>query len=83
MTSQVDDIEVLGAALAWLQAGHRVALVTVLRTWGSSPRPPGSLLAMNDTGHYVGSVSGGCVEESLVARYRDGEIAGPAPTRVV
>ena len=82
MTIQTDDIEVLGAALAWLQAGQRVALATVLRTWGSSPRPPGSLLAMNDAGHYVGSVSGGCVEESLVARFRDGEVAGPAPTRV-
>jgi xanthine dehydrogenase accessory factor len=82
MTIQADDIEVLGAALGWLQAGQRVALATVLRTWGSSPRPPGSLLAMNDAGHYVGSVSGGCVEESLVARYRDGEVAGPVPTLV-
>ena len=82
MVEQADDIEVLKGALAWLQAGHRVALATVLRTWGSSPRPPGSLLAMNDAGRYVGSVSGGCVEESLVARYRDGEIAGPAPTLI-
>ena len=82
MGEQADDIAVLRGALDWLQAGCRVALVTVLRTWGSSPRPPGSLLAMNDAGHYVGSVSGGCVEESLVARYRDGEIAGPAPTLI-
>lgn len=82
MTDQADDIEVLGGALAWLQSGQRVALATVIRTWGSSPRPPGSLLAMNETGRFVGSVSGGCVEESLVARYRDGELAGPAPTMV-
>jgi xanthine dehydrogenase accessory factor len=82
MTIQADDVEVLGTALGWLQDGQRVALATVLRTWGSSPRPPGSLLAMNDAGHYVGSVSGGCVETSLVARFRDGEVAGPAPTLV-
>jgi xanthine dehydrogenase accessory factor len=82
MTDQSDDIEVLSRALAWLQSGQRVALATVIRTWGSSPRPPGSLLVMNQTGQFVGSVSGGCVEESLVARYCDGELAGPAPTMV-
>lgn len=82
MTKQADDIEVLDGALTWLQSGQQVALVTVIRTWGSSPRPPGSLLAMNDSGQFVGSVSGGCVEESLVARYRDGELAGPTPTMV-
>lgn len=78
MTDQTDDIQVLEAALAWLQSGRRVALATVIKTWGSSPRPPGSLLAMNDAGHFVGSVSGGCVEESLLMRYRDGEITGAA-----
>ncbi|MCW8852797.1 MAG: hypothetical protein OQK44_09040, partial [Gammaproteobacteria bacterium] len=82
MTDLADDIEVLESALSWLQSGHRVALATVIRTWGSSPRPPGSLLAMNDTGQFVGSLSGGCVEDSLLARYRDGELAGPAPTMV-
>ena len=80
MTDQADDIEVLSRALAWLQSGQRVALAMVIRTWGSSPRPPGSLLAMNQAGQFVGSVSGGCVEESLLARYHDGELAGPAPT---
>ena len=82
MTEQADDIEVLDTTLAWLQSGQKVALVTVIRTWGSSPRPPGSLLAMNESGQFVGSVSGGCVEESLVGRYRDGELAGPTPTMV-
>jgi len=82
MTDQADDIEVLKGALAWLQSGHQVALATVIKTWGSSPRPPGSLLAMNDAGQFVGSVSGGCVEESLLARYCSGELAGPAPTMV-
>jgi xanthine dehydrogenase accessory factor len=82
MTDQADNIEVLDGALSWLQSGQQVALATVIKTWGSSPRPPGSLLAMNDAGQFVGSVSGGCVEESLLARYRDGELAGPAPTMV-
>jgi len=82
MDEQADDVAVLYGALAWLRAGRRVALVTVLQTWGSSPRPPGSLMAMNDQGRYVGSVSGGCVEESLIMRYRDGQIAGPTPTFV-
>ena len=82
MTLPVDDIEVLSGALAWLQAGKQVALVTVLRTWGSSPRPPGSLLAMNNARQFIGSVSGGCIEETLVERYHNGELAGPAPTIV-
>jgi len=82
MTDQADDIEVLEGALAWLQSDHQVALATVIKTWGSSPRPPGSLLAMNDTGQFVGSVSGGCVEESLLARYCSGELAGQTPTVV-
>jgi xanthine dehydrogenase accessory factor len=82
MTDQADDIEVLEGALAWLQSGHQVALATVIKTWGSSPRPPGSLLAMNDAGQFVGSVSGGCVEEALLSRYGNGELAGPTPTMV-
>lgn len=69
------DFEVLSALLDWCAAGRRAALVTVLRTWGSSPRPPGSLLAIrHDDGQMVGSVSGGCVESDLVSRYRRGEL---------
>lgn len=79
---QVDDIEVLSQAKEWLQGGQRVALATVIRTWGSSPRPPGSLLAMTEAGQFVGSVSGGCVEETLAEHYRNGELAGPTPTMV-
>lgn len=82
MSAHADDIEVLSRAREWLQAGQRVALATVVRTWGSSPRPPGALLAMNGDGGFVGSVSGGCVEETLVERYRRREIAGPQPTLV-
>jgi len=59
-----------------------VALVTVLRTWGSSPRPPGSLLAMSAAGALAGSVSGGCVEAELLARFQAGELAEPFPTLV-
>ena len=69
-----DDRDVLEVALEWLREGRRVALVMVLRTWGSSPRPPGSMLAMSDAGRFVGSVSGGCVEETLVMRYRAGAV---------
>ncbi len=64
------DQEVLAAAFAWLRKNQRVVLVTVARTYGSSPRPAGSLLAVNDRGAWVGAVSGGCVESHLVARLR-------------
>ena len=54
MSGHADDIEVISKAREWLLAGQRVALVTVMRTWGSSPRPPGSLLAMNGAGRFTG-----------------------------
>lgn len=75
------DRELLQRARDWLDAGRELALVTVLRTWGSSPRPPGSLLVMCRDGSHAGSVSGGCVEEDLLARYRAGEL-GELPTRI-
>ena len=77
-----EDREVMAAAAQWLRAGKRVALATVIHTWGSSPRPPGSLLAMNDAGRFVGSVSGGCIETELVGRYCAGELGEPFPTQV-
>lgn len=80
MNHHADDFMVLEAAHDWLQQGQRVALVMVVRTWGSSPRPPGSLLAMNERGQFAGSVSGGCIEQTLVSRFGNGEIAGPEPT---
>lgn len=58
---------VLLAARDWRAAGHAVALATVVKTWGSSPRPAGSHLAVRDDGHFLGSVSGGCVEGAVVA----------------
>jgi xanthine dehydrogenase accessory factor len=67
------DLLVLGDALAWRQTGHAVTLVTVVETWGSAPRPPGALLAVRDDGVVSGSVSGGCVEDDLIARVKSGE----------
>lgn len=60
----------LADALAWRSGGHAVTLVTVVQTWGSAPRPPGSLLAVRDDGVFSGSVSGGCVEDDLSAPQR-------------
>ena len=65
------DIEVLEHAREWMRAGRRVWLVTVTQTFGASPRPPGSLMAMRDDGVVIGSVSGGCIEDDLVARRND------------
>jgi xanthine dehydrogenase accessory factor len=62
------DLDVLQRALDWRRAGHRVWLLTVAQTFGASPRPPGSLAAIRDDGILVGSVSGGCIEDDLVAR---------------
>ena len=63
------DREVLSQAIDWLDAGHTVELVTVAKTWGSSPRPPGSLAAVRDDGVLVGSVSGGCIEKQLAESF--------------
>lgn len=73
------DMQVLGAVQRWTAEGHKVALVTVAKTWGSSPRPPGAWLALRDDGMVQGSVSGGCIEDDLIARMREGHIAGIKP----
>lgn len=65
------DTEVLNKAIEWLDDGHAVELVTVAKTWGSSPRPPGSIAAIRSDGHLVGSVSGGCIEKQLAIRIDD------------
>src|SRR5277367_4968141 len=62
------DLDVLQRALEWRRAGRGVWLLTVAQTFGASPRPPGSLAAIRDDGILVGSVSGGCIEDDLVAR---------------
>lgn len=50
----------------WREKGRAAALATVVSTWGSSPRPEGSHLAIDDAGHFVGSVSGGCIEGAVI-----------------
>ncbi len=67
------DLRVLQDALSWKRLGHACTLVTVVETWGSAPRPPGALLAVRDDGVVSGSVSGGCVEDDLIARIKRGD----------
>ncbi len=73
------DLQVLCTALDWCHAGHRVCLLTVVETWGSAPRPPGAMLALRDDGRIVGSVSGGCVEDDLIERVRNGSLFTAKP----
>jgi len=72
-----DTAEILEQAAQWREAGRGVALATVVSTWGSSPRPLGSKLAVDSDGAFIGSVSGGCVEGAVVTEaletIRDGK----------
>jgi xanthine dehydrogenase accessory factor len=63
------DVTVLRALRDWRAAGKRALLATVVRTWGSSPRPTGSIMALCEDGAVVGSVSGGCIEDDLIHRF--------------
>ena len=76
------DLEVLRSSVRWQQEGHSVLLVTVVRTWGSSPRPEGAMLAVRDDGLVVGSVSGGCIEDDLIDRVRRLGITADHPESV-
>jgi xanthine dehydrogenase accessory factor len=76
---QTLDHEVLTHSADWLREPVGVWLCTIVRTLGSSPRPVGSIVAIADDGRQVGSVSGGCVEEDLLARLRAGEYSGASP----
>jgi xanthine dehydrogenase accessory factor len=69
------DLQVVQQAGQWARDGLRVWLCTVLGTYGSAPRAPGSLLAVSEAGHWVGSLSGGCVEEDFLERVATGEFA--------
>ncbi len=73
------DLQVLAAVRRWRAEGHRVALVNVARTWGSAPRPAGAWMALRDDGRVQGSVSGGCIEDDMIARMLDGRIGGQQP----
>ncbi|GIZ50104.1 XdhC family protein [Noviherbaspirillum aridicola] len=73
------DLEVLKHCEQWLAEGRRCELVTVVRTWGSSPRPAGAMLAIRDDGRVVGSVSGGCIEDDLIEHVRTQGITRERP----
>jgi xanthine dehydrogenase accessory factor len=73
------DLDVLKTCAAWLGAGRRCELVTVIKTWGSSPRPVGAMLAVCEDGQVVGSVSGGCIEDDLIDQVRTNGITRTVP----
>lgn len=73
------EVTVLRALRDWRQDGKRAVLATVVRTWGSSPRPVGSIMALREDGAVVGSVSGGCIEDDLIARYTQPDGADALP----
>ena len=73
------DLEVLKTCAAWIAGGRRCELVTVIKTWGSSPRPVGATLAIRDDGTVVGSVSGGCIEDDLIEHVRTHGIVRARP----
>jgi xanthine dehydrogenase accessory factor len=73
------DLEVLKSCEQWISEGRACELVTVIKTWGSSPRPEGAMLAVRDDGQVVGSVSGGCIEDDLIDRVRKHGITRTMP----
>lgn len=73
------DLQILRQVVAWRAAGHRVVMGTVTRTWGSAPRPVGSVVAVRDDGAIAGSVSGGCIEDDLIARTKADALGADGP----
>ncbi len=74
----MDSDDILAQAAAWHRAGEATALATVVETWGSSPRPPGSRMALTRSGRMAGSVSGGCIEAAVAdAAIRSFETGAP------
>ena len=76
------DQQVLNQLAGWLEAGKQCWLCTITDTFGSSPRPIGSLLVCNEDGLHCGSLSGGCVEDNLRASLFKGELAKSAPAHM-
>ncbi|HYB50761.1 MAG TPA: XdhC family protein [Burkholderiaceae bacterium] len=76
------DTQVLKKAQEWIHASQRGVMGTVVRTWGSAPRPVGALVGIRSDGQVVGSVSGGCIEDDLIDRVRAGALALERPQRV-
>lgn len=77
------DLSVLKTLDVWRQETQPVWLVTVVETFGSSPRPPGAMLVLRGDGRSVGSVSGGCIEDDLILRAQNGELATDRAEMVV
>ena len=77
------DLDVLKTSVRWLDEGHQATLATIVRTWGSAPRPVGAMTVIRDDGMVTGSVSGGCVEDDLIDKVKAGEIAAKGPELVV
>jgi xanthine dehydrogenase accessory factor len=73
------DMQILRQVKHWRVQGHAVALGTITRTWGSAPRPPGSMVAIRDDGLVAGSVSGGCIEDDLIDKARKGALVSGVP----
>lgn len=76
------DLQVLRQVQQWLNADQRVVLGTITRTWGSAPRPVGAVVAVRQDGTIAGSVSGGCIEDDLIARIREGALRLERPELV-
>ena len=81
MMALASDSDILRRAQDWRRAGKRVAIATVIETWGSAPRPVGSNLVIDEEGNFLGSVSGGCVEGAVVSEAVD--VIGDGRARVL
>lgn len=77
------DLDVLKTCLRWLAEGHQATLATVVRTWGSAPRPVGAMTVIRDDGMVTGSVSGGCVEDDMIDKVKSGTVAADGPELLV
>jgi xanthine dehydrogenase accessory factor len=76
------DLNVLRRVAEWRNGGHRVVMGTLVRTWGSAPRPIGSVVAIRGDGQIAGSVSGGCIEDDLVDKVRAGTLTLEIPAKI-
>jgi len=71
------ELQIFSTLLDWLTIGHRSWLCTITSTWGSSPRPVGSMMLVNDKGQQIGSLSGGCIEQDLIDYLQSNNVNKP------